>query len=68
MADLYDTGVWSVKRTCAHIQCVYTHTHTQMVQPRKNRSDVSHLMSTLLTSHTSDVHTHSYAHTRVQSA
>lgn len=28
MEDLYDTGVWSVKRTCAHIQCIYTYTHT----------------------------------------
>lgn len=56
MVNLYDTGVWSVKRTRAHIQ--YTHTHTQMVQPTKPRSDVSHLMSTPLTSRTSNLHTH----------
>lgn len=55
-------GLWSVH---VHIYSVYIHTHTQMVQPTRNRSDVSHLMSTPLTSHTSDFHTHT--HTLIRS-
>lgn len=64
MVDLYYTGVWSVKHTCAHMQCI----HTRPNAAAMTRSDVSRLMSTPLTSHTSAFHTHAYTHNGVQTA
>lgn len=64
MADLYDTGARSGTHTCTRAQ-MHTHTHisgaTRMDQPAKTGSNVSHLMSTPLTRHsTLQCYTHTH--------
>lgn len=50
MADLYDTGARSGKCLCAQIHTLVSG-GTRVDQPAKTGSNVSHLMSTPLTSH-----------------